>query len=83
MLPRHRIASALLGFASSPASAQLHAPLMLTLDGARNIVVAAEAEAKKNDWPKSIATVDGTLAQDAHIASSGIFALRTTMERDR
>ena len=44
--------------ARSPLAAQVRATSMLTLDGARNIVAAAEAEAQKNNWSMSIAIVD-------------------------
>jgi uncharacterized protein GlcG (DUF336 family) len=40
------------------AQAQLRVTSGLTLDGAKNIVAAAEAEAKKNGWSMSIAVVD-------------------------
>lgn len=40
--------------------AQVRATSMLTLDGARNIVAAAEAEAQKNNWSMSIAIVDAS-----------------------
>ncbi len=43
---------------ATPAAAQVRATTGLTLDGARNIVAAAEAEAKKNGWSMSIAIVD-------------------------
>ena len=57
---RHLLAAVLLVLVSSPASAQLRATSMLTLDGARNIVAAAEAEATKNSWSVSIAIVDAS-----------------------
>ena len=57
---RHLLAAVLLVLVSSPASAQLRATSMLTLDGARNIVAAAEAEATKNSWSISIAIVDAS-----------------------
>ena len=41
-----------------PASAQLRDAKVLTLDGAKNIVAAAEAEAKKNNWNMAYAIVD-------------------------
>ena len=44
--------------AASPATAQLRVSKSLTLDGARNIMAAAEAEAKKNNWSLAIAIVD-------------------------
>src|SRR5258708_19581772 len=43
---------------ATPAAAQLRATKALTLDGAKNIVAAAEAEARKNNWSMSIAIVD-------------------------
>ncbi|MEP6732318.1 MAG: heme-binding protein [bacterium] len=49
---------ALLFFAATPASAQLRATKSLTLDGAKNIVAAAEAEAQKNNWSMAFAIVD-------------------------
>ena len=41
-----------------PARAQLRDTKILTLDGAKNIVAAAEAEAMKNKWSMAIAVVD-------------------------
>lgn len=43
---------------ATPATAQLKDTKMLTLDGAKNIVAAAEAEAKKNSWNLAYAIVD-------------------------
>lgn len=43
---------------TAPAAAQLRATKALTLDGAKNIVAAAEAEARKNNWSMTIAIVD-------------------------
>jgi glc operon protein GlcG len=43
---------------ASGAGAQVRATSALTLEGAKNIVAAAEAEAKKNGWSMSIAVVD-------------------------
>ncbi len=40
------------------AGAQLAPTRALTLEGAKNIVAAAEAEAKKNNWNMAIAIVD-------------------------
>lgn len=52
----------LLGFAlvviARPAEAQLRATRSLTLEGAKNIVAGAEAEAVKNNWSVVIAIVD-------------------------
>ena len=42
----------------SSAAAQVKATHIVTLDGAKNIVAAAEAEAKKNGWNMSYAIVD-------------------------
>jgi uncharacterized protein GlcG (DUF336 family) len=42
----------------APAHAQLRATRMLTYDGAKNIMAAAEAEARKNNWNLAIAIVD-------------------------
>ena len=57
---RHQVIvlTVLLTFGAAPASAQLRATKTLTLDGAKNIVAAAEAEAKKNGWNMAIAIVD-------------------------
>ena len=41
-----------------PASAQLRDTKLITYDGARNIMAAAEAEARKNNWNLAIAVVD-------------------------
>lgn len=58
MRPRHLLPLVALLFAAAPAGAQLRATKMLTLDGAKNIVAAAEAEAKKNNWSMAFAIVD-------------------------
>ena len=55
---RHLVVPFLLLCAASPATAQLRVSKSLTLDGARNIMAAAEAEAKKNNWSLAIAIVD-------------------------
>ena len=49
---------ALLVVLGTPARAQLRDTKILTLDGAKNILAAAEAEAKKNNWNLAIAVVD-------------------------
>jgi len=49
---------ALFGLASLNASAQLADKKVLTLDGAKKVAAAAEAEAKKNNWNVVIAIVD-------------------------
>jgi uncharacterized protein GlcG (DUF336 family) len=49
---------ALLGLASLNASAQLADKKVLTLDGAKKVAAAAEAEARKNNWNVVIAVVD-------------------------
>ena len=49
----------LLGSATA-AHAQLRATKALTLDGAKNIAEAAEAEAKKNNWSMVVAIVDAS-----------------------
>jgi glc operon protein GlcG len=51
---------ALLIFGAVPASAQLRATSVVTLEGARNIVAASEEEAKKNNWSMSFAIVDAS-----------------------
>jgi glc operon protein GlcG len=43
---------------ASPAAAQLRTTKVITLEGAKNIVTAAEAEAKKNGWNMAYAVVD-------------------------
>ena len=58
MFDRLIIIGALATTVANPAQAQVRATTGLTLDGAKNIVVAAEAEAKKNGWSMSIAIVD-------------------------
>ena len=45
---------------ATPVRAQLRETKMLTLDGAKNILAAAEAEAKKNSWSLAIAVVDAS-----------------------
>jgi uncharacterized protein GlcG (DUF336 family) len=54
----HLLIAFLLVAAATPASAQLRATRSLTLEGAKNIMAAAEAEAKKNNWQMAIAIVD-------------------------
>jgi glc operon protein GlcG len=49
---------ALAFFVATPAAAQLRATKSLTLEGAKNIVAAAEAEAQKNNWGMAFAVVD-------------------------
>ncbi len=59
---RHSLLPVVVSFAmlsiTSPAHAQVRTTAMLTMDGAKNIMAAAEAEAKKNNWNMSIAIVD-------------------------
>lgn len=52
------IVFAVFAFLSLQASAQLADKKVLTLDGARKVAAAAEAEAKKNNWNVVIAVVD-------------------------
>ncbi len=54
------VSAALFIVTAMPARAQIRATSMLTLDGARNIATAAEAEARKNNWSVSIAIVDAS-----------------------
>ena len=49
---------ALFGLLSLHASAQLADKKVLTLDGAKKVAAAAEAEARKNNWNVVIAVVD-------------------------
>ena len=56
---RHLCLTMLFLAAATPAAAQLKDTKTLTLDGAKNIVAAAEAEAKKNNWNMAYAIVDG------------------------
>ena len=49
---------ALAGLLSLPASAQLADKKVLTLEGAKKVSAAAEAEARKNNWNVVIAVVD-------------------------
>ena len=49
---------ALFGLLSLNAGAQLADKKVLTLDGAKKVAAAAEAEAKKNNWNVVIAVVD-------------------------
>ena len=58
--PRLLLVATALLCARSPLAAQVRATSVLTLDGARNIVAAAEAEAQKNNWSMSIAIVDAS-----------------------
>jgi glc operon protein GlcG len=52
------IVFAVFALLSLQASAQLADKKVLTLDGARKVAAAAEAEAKKNNWNVVIAVVD-------------------------
>ena len=52
--------SVTLMLAAQPAWAQLRNTKLITLDGAKNIIAAAEAEAKKNNWRLAIAVVDAS-----------------------
>lgn len=54
------VVPALLLFTATSAQAQLRATKVLTLDGAKNIAEAAEAEAKKNNWSMVVAIVDAS-----------------------
>jgi glc operon protein GlcG len=58
MRVHHLLVPTLLLALATPASAQLRMTKSLTLDGAKNIVAAAEAEAKKNNWSMAFAVVD-------------------------
>lgn len=58
MIYRFVLASALLTCIVLPARAQLRDAKVLTLEGAKNIVAAAEAEARKNNWNMAYAIVD-------------------------
>lgn len=58
MRHRYLLAPMLVGVTVGTAHAQLKETKMLTLDGAKNIVAAAEAEAKKNNWNLAYAIVD-------------------------
>ncbi len=52
------VLAVLLSVGAAPARAQLRDTKMLTLDGAKNIVAAAEAEARKGGWNMAYAIVD-------------------------
>lgn len=55
---RATLFTVLLLFGATTAHAQVRDTKALTLDGAKNIVAAAEAEAKKNNWNMAYAIVD-------------------------
>jgi uncharacterized protein GlcG (DUF336 family) len=55
---RHLLVPALLCAVAMPAAAQLRNTKSLTLDGAKNIVAAAETEVQKNKWTMAVAIVD-------------------------
>ena len=57
---QHLFVPALLVFGATSAHAQLRATKSLTLDGAKNIAEAAEAEARKNNWSMVVAIVDAS-----------------------
>ena len=75
------LAASILVCAPLAAHAQLRDTKVVTLDGAKNIVAAAEAEAKKNNWGMAFAVVDvsGGLILfhkgDGARASNGDFAV--------
>mgnify|MGYP001189141885 CR=1 FL=1 len=48
----------LMAASSSPAQSQLPTKRVLTLDAARQVASAAEAEARRNNWAVSIAVLD-------------------------
>lgn len=52
------VGTVILGIGAGRADAQLRDTKLITLDGAKNILAAAEAEAKKNNWNLAIAVVD-------------------------
>ena len=54
------VVPALLLVTATSAQAQLRATKTLTLEGAKNIAEAAEAEAKKNNWSMVVAIVDAS-----------------------
>lgn len=56
----HLLVPIVLLLGASSAQAQLRATKSLTLDGAKNIAEAAEAEAKKNNWSMVVAIVDAS-----------------------
>lgn len=58
MLDRFLVTAALTLSLAVPLHAQIRATTGLTLEGARNIAAAADAEARKNGWSMSIAIVD-------------------------
>ena len=82
MFARLLIIPVLAASLSSMAGAQVRATAGLTLDGAKNIVAAAEAEARKNGWSMTFAVVDagGELVlfhkSDMSAPYNGDFALR-------
>lgn len=58
MLRQTLFAVAVLASTASVMPAQLRETKVLTLEGAKNIVAAAEAEAKRNNWGMAYAIVD-------------------------
>ena len=82
MLHRLLLVTTLFVSAASSAQAQVRVTTGLTLDGAKNIAAAADAEAKKNGWSMSIAVVDaaGELVlfhkSDMSAPFNGDFAVR-------
>ena len=57
------LAASLVGVAALNKSAQAQTPVPygepISLDAAKKVIAAAEAEAQKNNWPVAIAVVDG------------------------
>ena len=82
MLQRTLLVAALSVTAWGSAAAQVRVTTGLTLEGAKTIVAAAEAEARKNGWSMSIAVVDaaGELVffekSDMSAPFNGDFAVR-------
>ena len=56
----HLLVPIVLLLGANSAQAQLRATKSLTLDGAKNIAEAAEAEARKNNWSMVVAIVDAS-----------------------
>jgi uncharacterized protein GlcG (DUF336 family) len=78
---------ALAAFVAAPAAAQEPTPYgaPITLDQARTVIAAAEAEAKKQKWPVAIAVVDpsGNLVAFAKLDNTQIGSIEVALKKSK
>lgn len=76
---------ALVAFVAAPAAAQEPTPYgtPITLDQARTVIAAAEAEAKKQKWPVAIAVVDpsGNLVAFVKLDNTQIGSIEVALKK--